>query len=131
MPTASLRLSLLSLALLPVIATADVLDLQTRVVTATITERALRDAPASITVISREELASRPVQDLEDALRGTPGLQFTGIGLGRRGASIHGMDGEHTLVLVNGQRPNTAASAIAHADFDIGWNYVPEETIEE
>lgn len=128
MPTASLRLSLLSLALLPVIATADVLDLQTQVVTATITERALRDAPASITVISREELASRPVQDLEDALRGTPGLQFTGIGLGRRGVSIRGMDGEHTLILVNGQRLNTAASAIAHADFDLGW--VPVEAIE-
>lgn len=131
-PSHSLRFLLLplagTLAVLPASAGADVLDLQSQVVTATITERSLQDAPASITVISREDLASRPVQDLEDALRGTPGLQFTGIGLGRRGVSIRGMDGEHTLVLVNGQRINTAASAIAHADFDLGW--VPVEAIE-
>ncbi|PRB83918.1 TonB-dependent receptor domain-containing protein [Pseudomonas sp. MYb185] len=128
----SRRLSLLSLsatlALLPVAANADVLDLQSLVVTATNTERSLQDAPASITVINREDLASRPVQDLEDALRGTPGVQFSGIGLGRRGISIRGMDAEQTLVLINGQRINTAASAIAHADFDLGW--VPVEAIE-
>lgn len=131
-PSHSLRFLLLplagTLAVLPASAGADVLDLQSQVVTATITERSLQDAPASITVISREDLASRPVQDLEDALRGTPGLQFTGIGLTRRGVSIRGMDAEHTLVLVNGQRINTAASAIAHADFDLGW--VPVEAIE-
>ncbi|WGK60834.1 TonB-dependent receptor plug domain-containing protein [Halopseudomonas sp. SMJS2] len=115
-------------AMLPISAAADVLTLQSRVVTATSTERSLQDAPATITVISREELASRPVQDLEDALRGAPGLQFTGIGLGRRGVSIRGMGAEQTLILVNGQRINTAASAIAHADFDLGW--VPVEAIE-
>lgn len=128
----SSRFSLLPLAAmltslsLPV--AADVLNLQSRVVTATATERSLQDAPASITVISREDIASRPVQDLEDVLRGTPGLQFNGIGFGRRGISIRGMGEEQTLILVNGQRINTAASAIAHADFDLGW--VPVEAIE-
>src|SRR5690554_4007387 len=115
-------------AMLPISAAADVLTLQSRVVTATSTERSLQDAPATITVISREELASRPVQDLEDALRSMPGLQFTGIGMGRRGISIRGMDAEQTVILVNGQRINTAASAIAHADFDLGW--VPVDAIE-
>lgn len=117
-----------ALAVLPLSADADVLNLQSRVVTATSTERSLQDAPASIAVITREQLASRPVQDLEDALRGMPGLQFTGIGMGRRGISIRGMDAEQTLVLVNGQRINNAASAVAHADFDLGW--VPVEAVE-
>ncbi|MFL9812660.1 TonB-dependent receptor [Stutzerimonas sp. VN223-3] len=104
------------------------LDLEPTVITATSTVRQLSDAPASVTVISREALSMRPVQDLEDALRGTPGLQFTGIGMTRRGVSIRGMSSEHTLVLVNGQRINTAAGAVAHADFDLGW--VPVEAIE-
>jgi len=119
-----------ALALLPLSAlgAAERINLEPTVVTATSTERQLNDAPASVTVISREELALRPVQDLEDALRGTPGLQFTGIGMARRGVSIRGMGSEHTLILVNGQRINSAAGAVAHADFDLGW--VPVEAIE-
>src|SRR5690606_25566701 len=101
------------------------LNLNPTVVTATATARPLNDAPASVTVITAEELNRRPVQDLEDALRGTPGLQFTGVGMTRRGISIRGMGSEHTLILVDGQRINTAAGAVAHADFDLGW--VPVE----
>ncbi len=119
-----------ALALLPLSAfgAAERINLEPTVVTATSTERQLNDAPASVTVISREELVLRPVQDLEDALRGAPGLQFTGIGMTRRGVSIRGMGSEHTLILVNGQRINSAAGAVAHADFDLGW--VPVEAIE-
>lgn len=114
--------------LLSGISEARVLDLDSTVITATSTERSLKDTPASVTVITREDLATRPVQDLVDALRGTPGLQFSGIGLGRRGISVRGMDAKHTLFLVNGQRISNSASAIAHADFDLSW--VPVEAIE-
>ena len=119
-----------ALAMLPLVgmAATQPLDLEPTVITATSTLRQLSDAPASVTVISRDDLSMRPVQDLEDALRGTPGLQFTGIGLTRRGVSIRGMGSEHTLVLVDGQRINNAAGAVAHADFDLGW--VPVEAIE-
>lgn len=118
------------LACLPLAALGadNALHLEPTVVTATSTVRQLNDAPASVTVITHDELTLRPVQDLEDALRGTPGLQFTGIGMTRRGVSIRGMGSEHTLVLVNGQRINTAGGAVAHADFDLGW--VPVEAIE-
>lgn len=98
------------------------------VVTSTHTERTLQDAPATITVIHRDELESRPVQDLEDALRGTPGVQFSGVGMLRRGISLRGMSSEHTLILVDGQRINSSASAIAHADFDLAW--IPMEAVE-
>ncbi|MCQ4288831.1 TonB-dependent receptor [Pseudomonas stutzeri] len=119
-----------ALALLPLAALGadQTLNFEPTVITATSTVRQLSDAPASVTVITRKELSMRPVQDLEDALRGTPGLQFTGIGMTRRGVSIRGMGSEHTLVLLNGQRINTAAGAVAHADFDLGW--VPVEAIE-
>ena len=44
------------------------------VVSATATERPLADAPATVTVITGDELQQRPVQDLADALRDTPGI---------------------------------------------------------
>ncbi|MCS2608540.1 TonB-dependent receptor domain-containing protein [Halomonas dongshanensis] len=98
------------------------------VVTATASERDVADAPASVTVIDGDELRRRPVNDLADALRGAVGVDIGSVGLGREGISIRGMNAEHTLVLVDGQRINSSASAIAHSDFELGW--VPTEAIE-
>lgn len=102
--------------------------LQRIVVTATSGERFLKDAPASVSVVTGEELRQRPVKDLADAIEGTPGVQLTGIGLGRRGISIRGMLPEQTLVLVDGMRVTNSASAVAHSDYELGW--VPAEAIE-
>ncbi|WP_043238366.1 TonB-dependent receptor domain-containing protein [Stutzerimonas azotifigens] len=121
-------LALPVLCLLPLLAQAEPIALQPMVVSATHTERAMRDAPASVSVITHEELAKRPVQDLQEALRGTESLQFNGIGFDRRGISVRGMPSEHTLVLVDGKRISTSSGAIAHSDFDLGW--VPVEAIE-
>ena len=96
-------------------------ELDPVVVTATATARQASDAPASISVITREQLALRPVLDLSDALRGSPGITVSGIGMGRRGIRIRGMDPSYTLTLVDGRRVNAAGDAIAHADFDLGW----------
>lgn len=98
------------------------------VVTATSGERFVQDAPASVTVVTGEELRERPVHDLASAIEGTPGVQLTDIGLGRRGISIRGMQTDHSLVLVDGMRVSNSASAIAHSDFELGW--VPAEAIE-
>ncbi|WP_216186065.1 TonB-dependent receptor plug domain-containing protein [Verticiella alkaliphila] len=99
------------------------------VVTATTREREVADAPASVSVVDGETLRQRPVLDLADAVGDTVGVDLDGsVGLGRRGISIRGMDPEHTLVLVDGQRVSASASAIAHSDFELGW--VPTEAIE-
>lgn len=122
-----------SLALLvalaaPAAGAADAVDLGPVVVTATATHRDASDAPASISVIDREQLRMRPVLDLSDALRGTPGITISGVGMTRRGIRIRGMDAEYTLVLLDGRRINAASDAIAHADFDLGW--LPASAIE-
>lgn len=103
-------------------------DLDPIVVTATATDRLASDAPASINVITREQIQTRAVLDLSDALRGTPGVTLAGVGFGRRGIRIRGMDPEYTLVLLDGQRVNAASDAVAHADFDLGW--MPAAAIE-
>ncbi len=98
------------------------------VVTATSTAREIDDAPASVSVVSGEGLRRRPVNDLADALKDTVGVSLENIGLGRRGISIRGMSSEHTLMLVDGQRISSSASAIAHSEYELGW--IPTEAIE-
>ncbi len=108
------------------LALAAPVDLEPTVVSATTTERKLRDAPASVSLIDAEDLRRRPVRDLQEALRGSESLQFNGVGMSRRGISVRGMSSEHTLVLVDGQRISTSSGAIAHSDFDLGWVPVGE-----
>lgn len=98
------------------------------VVTATTATRSEADAPASVAVIEGESLRRRPVNDLGDAVRNSVGINLDSVGLGRRGISIRGMSSEHTLILIDGQRINSSASAIAHSDFELGW--VPTEALE-
>ena len=98
------------------------------VVTATFIEQKLEDAPASITVIGREELNNRPVQDLADALQGAAGVQVGGVGLARRGISIRGMSNEYTLTMIDGRRVSQTAGVIGHSEADVGW--IPTEGIE-
>ncbi|MDF5015043.1 TonB-dependent receptor plug domain-containing protein, partial [Vibrio parahaemolyticus] len=54
--------------------------METVVVTASSYEQSQADAPASISVISREELDSRYYRDVTDALKSVPGVVVTGGG---------------------------------------------------
>lgn len=98
------------------------------VVTASFIEQKIEDAPASITVITREELNDRPVQDLADALQGAAGVHVGGVGLARRGISIRGMSNEYTLTMIDGRRISQSAGVIGHSEADVGW--IPTEGIE-
>jgi outer membrane receptor for ferrienterochelin and colicins len=79
------------------------------VVTASGHEQQVEDAPASISVITREELEAKPFRDLADALRNVEGVAVTGS-TGEQDISIRGMPGEYTLILVDGKPQNTRAS---------------------
>ncbi|HFF3759998.1 TonB-dependent receptor domain-containing protein [Stenotrophomonas forensis] len=77
------------------------------VVTASGFEQKVIDAPASISVVSREELSKRPYTNLVDALRDVEGID---VGLeatdknGRATISMRGLPSEYTLVLIDGRR---------------------------
>jgi len=116
--------SALSLAL-PVIA-AESGD--TMVVTASATEQNLKDAPASISVITQQDLQRKPVQNLKDVLQDVPGVQLTNEGDNRKGVSIRGLDSSYTLILVDGKRVNSRNAVFRHNDFDLNW--VPVDAIE-
>lgn len=110
---------------LPVIA-AD--NGETLVVTASATEQNLKDAPASISVITQEDLQRKPVQNLKDVLRDVPGVQLTSEGDNRKGVGLRGLDSSYTLILIDGKRVNSRAAVFRHNDFDLNW--IPVEAIE-
>jgi len=98
-------------------------------VTATMSEHDARTAPASVTIITAEELAERNASDVLDAVRGAPGITLQGTGLGgRKTIALRGMEGKHVLMLVDGRRVSASDDIIGHSDYQYGW--LPVSVIE-
>ncbi|MDX3906452.1 MAG: TonB-dependent receptor [Pigmentiphaga sp.] len=100
--------------------------LDTVVVTASGFEQDIKQAPASISVVTREELEQGAFRDLTDALRTIEGVSVIGAaaqaGGGGQDISIRGMPGSYTLILVDGKRQNTReARTNGNAGFEQGW----------
>ena len=100
----------------------------TVVVTASASEQSLKDAPASISVITQEDLKKKPIQNLKDVLQEVPGVQLTNEGDNRQGVSIRGLSSSYTLILVDGKRVNSRNAVFRHNDFDLNW--IPVDAIE-
>ena len=75
----------------------------TLVVTASGFTQQLRNAPASVSVITSEQLQKKPVSDLVDAVKDVEGISITG-GNEKPDISIRGLSGDYTLILVDGRR---------------------------
>lgn len=91
------------------LAQEDAILLDEVVVTASGFDQTIEDAPASITVISGDELRKGNVTDLSDALRGVQGVVTTGTA-NEDDIFIRGLPGDYTLILVDGRRQGTRES---------------------
>jgi vitamin B12 transporter len=74
------------------------------VVTASALPEKTEETPATVTVITREEIEQRAARDVTDVLREVPGLSVARIGSSGHQTTIftRGANGAHTLVLWNG-----------------------------
>ncbi|HBO23423.1 MAG TPA: TonB-dependent receptor [Providencia sp.] len=81
----------------------------TMVVSASGYSQQLRDAPASVTVITAEQLQNKPVRDLADAVKDVEGVSIVGAA-NKQDINIRGLPGEYTLILVDGRRQNSRES---------------------
>lgn len=131
-----LRRSLLSTALLgliaaPVWAAPDSAtgptDFDTIVVTAAGFEQKLTDAPASISIVTREELETRPYTTLIDAVRDLEGVDVgeTSDKTGQRTISLRGMGADYTLVLIDGKRQNNHGDIYPNSFGGNQFNHIP------
>lgn len=90
--------------------------LPTTVVTATRTTQSVDDSLASVQVITKEQLAQHPSQDLGEILRFTTGIDVVrsgGFG-GQTSIFTRGTESNHTLVLIDGVRINSATLSLAN-----------------
>ena len=83
-------------------------DLGESVVSATGYKQLLKDAPASISIIPKEELQNRPIRDLGDALQEVPGIATSINKTGSSSIMMRGFGSSYTLILVDGKRQNVA-----------------------
>ena len=84
----------------------------------------VESAPASISVLTREQLEQRYYSNATDALRDIPGVIVTGGGAGDNGADvvIRGMPSQYTLILVDGKPVSTRESRPnGSAGFEQDW----------
>lgn len=85
------------------------MELENLVVTASGFSQHIKDAPASISVVNREQLQSKSYRDVTDALRDVPGVVVTGGG-SSSDISIRGMASKYTLIMVDGKRQDSRAT---------------------
>ncbi len=95
------------------------------VVTASATGVDVRDAPASVSVITRDEIERQPVQSLGELLGRLPGVSG---GISPTGAmskiNIRGLPDNYTLILVDGRRIGNARDISYRPDLgrqDLNW----------
>ncbi|QKJ88406.1 Outer membrane siderophore receptor [Paramixta manurensis] len=97
-------------------------DGDSMVVTATGFEQKIQDAPASISVITQQQIADKAWRDVTDALKDVPGVVVTG-GASSSDISIRGMASQYTLFLVDGKRISTRETRpnSDNAGIEQGW----------
>ena len=87
------------------------------------------EAPASVTIISREQIAQTADPSLTNLLRTAAGVSLSGRGVGGRNViQLRGMDSKHSLILINGRRISATDDVIGHSDLQYDW--LPVDSIE-
>ena len=125
----------LTFAILGIIATPVVANsvpsttqqLDTIVVSAAGYEQKIKDAPASITVITAKELQDKRITSLADALVDIEGVDIspTAGKTGGLNIRIRGMDAEYTLVLIDGRRQNSTGDIAPNGFGESNNSFIP------
>ena len=82
----------------------DIFNLDQVVVTATRTEKALKNAPVITQVITAKDMSNRGITNVQDVLeQDVPGLEFQRGGFGSD-IKMQGLDAKNILILIDGER---------------------------
>jgi outer membrane receptor for ferrienterochelin and colicins len=97
------------------------------VVTAAARAQTVAEAPASLSVISADDLARWPIRDIADVLEQVEGVTLRRAG-NQRLVQLRGLPSAYTLFMIDGKRVSAGNAAFRGNDFDADW--VPAEAIE-
>ena len=125
--TCALALGLAAPAVAAPAPAPDPVDFDAVVVTAAGFEQKITDAPASISVITREELTTRPYITLIDAVRDLEGVDVgeTSDKTGQKTISMRGMGADYTLILIDGRRQNNHGDIYPNNFGGNQFNHIP------
>lgn len=103
----------------------DAIELNRVVISATGFEQNIKDAPATISIISAEELQKKSYTDITDALKHVAGVQIAGGGV-EQSIMMRGMTSAYTLFLIDG-RPAQGNDAFSQRGSQAGTpiNFLP------
>ncbi|QXO17214.1 TonB-dependent receptor domain-containing protein [Vibrio ostreae] len=90
-------------------------------------EKKITDAPASVSVVSQQDLAEKNYMDLGEALSGLEGVDVRSS-TGKTGGlniSIRGMSSSHTLILIDGIRQTASSDTTPNGFGEMGNGFVP------
>lgn len=102
-------------------------QLSTIVVSAAGFEQDIKNAPASITVITQEDFKNKRINSVADALIDVEGVDIS-PSAGKTGGlniSIRGMSSEYTLVLIDGRRQNSVGSITPNGFGESNNSFIP------
>lgn len=108
-------------------AASDIETVEEVVVTASGFRQRVEQAPASVSVLSREELESERHQSLAEALANVEGVDV-GATAGKTGGlniSIRGMGSDYSLILIDGRRQNAAGSITPNGFGETASSFIP------
>lgn len=90
-------------------------------------EQKLVDAPASISVVTKEDLAKKPYTNLLDAVKDIEGVDIgeTRDKTGQGTISLRGMGGDYTLILIDGKRQNNIGDIYPNSFGGNQQNHIP------
>lgn len=97
------------------------------VVTAAGYEQRIAQAPASISVLPRQEIEELRATSIAEILNNIEGVD-TGSGVGKTGGqtiNIRGMGSDYTLILIDGRRQNTAGSVTPNGFGETSTSFMP------
>lgn len=86
------------------------IELESIIVTATRAAQTADESLASVTIITRDDIERTQAQNVEELLRGVPGLKITNSGGMGKATSVflRGAESDHVLVLINGLKVGSA-----------------------
>jgi len=91
-------------------------------------EQKLVDAPASISVITQEDLQKKKYANLAEAIEDVEGVDVDRTSVGKTGGlnvSIRGMGSTNTLVLIDGRRQNSSGNNTPNGFGETNNNFLP------
>ncbi|TVQ68976.1 MAG: hypothetical protein EA372_12580 [Chromatiaceae bacterium] len=129
--TLAVSIALGSFALAPLAASANQsVELAPIAVTGAGFEQLITETPASISVITREELQRRQVSSLAEALEGIEGINARPLDArdgktGNQSISLRGLPRDYTLILIDGVRQNPRGTVTPNSFDDVNSVFIP------